>query len=98
MNKPARLASISMILNILSLLVYSFAISNVASQKFVLATEILSLMGVINLALSIVALVRSLRNEAHQHVQKIAWGSLAVAIGMMLVIGILLLNIWVYTA
>jgi hypothetical protein len=78
------------------LLVYTLAVSDAAFQRFTLATEILSVMGIVNLALSIIALTRSLRHETGQRAQKIAWASLAVALGMLLVIGILLLNIWVY--
>jgi len=96
MAAPAKLALISIALNILSLLVYTFAISDGADQTFSLATEILSVMGVINLALSMIALARSLRHTASQSARKVAWVSLAVALGMLLVIGILLLNIWVY--
>ena len=94
--KPAWLAILSIILNVFSLLVYSLAVTDAAYQKFTLATEILSLMGVVNLTLSIVALARSMRGEGDQRARRIAWISLAVAIGMILVIGILLLNIWVY--
>ncbi len=96
MAAPAKLALISIALNILSLLVYTFAVSNSAFQTFTPATEILSVMGVINLALSMIALARSLRHAASQSARKVAWVSLAVALGMLLVIGILLLNIWVY--
>jgi hypothetical protein len=91
-----RLAILSIILNIFSLLIYSLAISDAAYQRFTLATEILSLMGIINLTLSIIALARAIKDEENQHARRIAWTSLAVAIGMILVIGILVLNIWVY--
>jgi len=94
--KSIRLAILSIALNIFSLLVYPIAVINAAYRKFTLATEILSIMGIINLILSIVALTRSLRQEDRQGARKIAWISLAVAIGMILVIGILSLNIWVY--
>ena len=57
---------------------------------------IMGVMGIINLALSVVALTRSLRQGDNQRARKIAWVSLAVALGMILVIGILLLNIWVH--
>ena len=96
MPGPARLALISIALNIFSLLVYTIAVSNTACQKFSLATEILSVMGIVNLTLSIIALARSLQHAAGQPARKMAWVSLAVALGMLLVIGILLLNIWVY--
>jgi uncharacterized membrane protein YidH (DUF202 family) len=78
------------------LLIYTIAVTNAVYRKFTLATEILSIMGIINLTLSIVALTRFLRQEESQNARKIAWTSLAIAIGMILVIGILLLNIWVY--
>ena len=78
-----------------SLVVYSLAVSGAAFQKFTLATEILSLMGLVNLTLSVVALTRSFLQGGGQSARKIAWISLAVAIGMIIVIGILLLNIWV---
>jgi uncharacterized membrane protein YidH (DUF202 family) len=91
-----RLAILSIALNIFSLLVYTIAVANAAYRKFTLATEILSIMGIINLTLSIVALTRSLRQEEGQGARKIAWTSLAVAIGMIFVIAILSLNIWVY--
>ncbi|MBN1453463.1 MAG: hypothetical protein JW963_20780 [Anaerolineales bacterium] len=97
MSEPAKLALVSIALNILSLLVYAFAVSDSAFQTFTLATEILSVMGIVNLALSIIALTRSLRHAAGQRTRKVAWVSLAVALGMLLVIGILLLNIWVYS-
>ena len=96
MARPARLALISIALNILSLLVYTIAVSDTAFQNFTLATEILSVMGVVNLTLSIIALTRSSQQEGSQRAQKVAWVSLAVAVGMMFVIVILLLNIWVY--
>ena len=96
MSGPAKLALTSIALNILSLLVYTLAISDVAFRTFSLATEILSVMGIVNLTLSIIALARSLQHAAGQPARKMAWISLAVAIGMLLVIGILLLNIWVY--
>ena len=95
MSKPSRLALISIALNIISLLAYTLAVSGVAFQKFILTTEILSLMGVVNLALSVIALARSFQQEGEQRARRIAWISLAVAIGMIIVIGILLLNIWV---
>ena len=94
--KSARLAILSIALNIFSLLIYTIAVTNAAYRKFTLATEILSIMGIINLTLSIVALTRFLRQEESQNARKIAWTSLAIAIGMILVIGILSLNIWVY--
>ena len=94
--KSTRLAILSIALNIFSLLIYTIAVTNAAYRKFTLATEILSIMGIINLTLSIVALTRFLRQEESQNARKIAWTSLAIAIGMILVIGILLLNIWVY--
>jgi len=94
--KPARLAITSIVLNISSLLVYAFAVTNAAFQKFTLATEILSLMGVISLTLSIIALARSNRGVGEGRANRIAWISLAIAIGMILVIMMLLLNIWVY--
>ena len=96
MSRPAKLAALSIVLNIFSLLAYTIAVADVTYQKFSLATELLSLMGIINLALSIVALTRSLRAGDNQQARKVAWVSLAVAIGMILVIGILLLSIWVY--
>ena len=96
MSEPAKPAILSIALNIFSLLIYAVAVTNVTYQKFTLATEILSLMGIINLALSVVALTRSLRQGDNQRARKIAWVSLAVALGMILVIGILLLNIWVH--
>ena len=96
MSKPLRFVVISIALNILSLLVYTLVVSSAAFHKFTLATGILALMGLGNLILSIIALTRSLQQEGNQHARKAAWVSLAVAIGMMLVIGILLLNIWVY--
>jgi len=94
--KSSRLAILSIALNIFSLLVYAIMVTNAAYRKFTLATEILSIMGIINLTLSIVALTRSLRQEGNQGARKIAWTSLAVAIGMILVIVILSLDIWVY--
>ena len=94
--KPAWLAILSILLNVFSLLVYTFAVTDVAYQNFTLATEILSLMGVVNLTLSIIALSRSMQSEGDQRARRIAWISLAVAIGMILVTGILVLNIWVY--
>jgi hypothetical protein len=92
---PAKLALVSIALNILSLLVYTLAVSEAAFRTFSLATEILSVMGIVNLALSIIALTRSLRYATGKRAQKVAWISLAIAIGMLLVIGILLVNIWV---
>jgi hypothetical protein len=92
---PAKLALVSIALNILSLLVYTLAVSEAAYRTFSLATEILSVMGIVNLALSIIALARSLRYATDQRARKVAWISLAIAIGMLLVIGILLVNIWV---
>ena len=80
----------------ISLLVYTIAVTNTAFQQFTLATELLSLMGIVNLTLSIIALTRSLQQEGNKRARKVAGVSLAVAIGMMIVIGILLLNIWVY--
>lgn len=94
--RAARLALTSIGLNLFSLLVYALAISGANSHRFTLATELLSLMGVINLALSVIALARSFRPGRNKHTRRIAWVSLAVAISMMLVIGILLLDIWVY--
>ena len=96
MSGPTKLALVSIGLNVLSLLVYTLAVSAAAFQLFTLATEILSVMGIVNLALSVVALTRASRQAAGQRAQKVAWLSLAVALGMLLVIGILLLNIWVY--
>ena len=96
MPGPTKLALVSIALNILSLLVYTLAISAAAFQSITLATEILSLMGIVNLALSVVALTRASRQAVGQRAQKVAWLSLAVALGMLLVIGVLLLNIWVY--
>ena len=93
--KPARLAILSIVLNISGLLIYTIAVVNAAYQKFTLATEILSLMGVVNLTLSIIALIRSMRDEGKQLARRMAWISLAIAIGMILVILILMLNIWV---
>ena len=92
MPGPAKLALTSIALNILSLLVYMLAISEAAFQMFTLATEMPSVMGIVNLTLSVIALARSLRHEANQPARKVAWVSLAVALGMLLVIGILLLN------
>jgi uncharacterized membrane protein YidH (DUF202 family) len=91
-----KFALASIVLNLLSLLIYTFAVSDAAFQRFTLATEILSVMGIVNLALSVVALSRSFRQATDQRARKVAWVSLAVALGMLLVIGILLLNIWVY--
>ena len=96
MSGSTKLALASIALNILSLLVYTIAVSNTAYQRFTLATEILSVMGIVNLALSVIALTQSLRHAADQRARKVAWVSLAVALGMLLVIGILLLDIWVY--
>ena len=95
MSRPGKLALISIVLNIVSLLVYSIVVSEAVFQQFALATEILSLMGVTALTLSIIALARSIRQEEEQPVRKIAWISLAIAIGIILVIGILLLDIYV---
>ena len=95
MTAPAKLALTSLALNFLSLLVYTVAVSGGTFQNFTLATEILSVMGVVNLTLSIVALTRSFQQADSQRARIIAWLSLAVAIGMLFVIGILLLNIWV---
>ena len=86
MSRPGKLALISIVLNIVSLLVYSIVVSEAVFQQFALATEILSLMGVTAL---------TLRQEEEQPVRKIAWISLAIAIGIILVIGILLLDIYV---
>jgi hypothetical protein len=94
--KSAWLALLSIVLNILSLLVYTLAVTDAAFRRFTLATEILSLMGIINLTLSIMALARSAQGEGDQRSRRIAWISLVVAIGITLVIGILILNIWVY--
>ena len=94
--KSARLAILSIALNIFGFLVYTITVTNAAYRKFTLATEILSIMGILNLTLSVVALTKSLRQRESQGARKIAWISLTVAIGMILVIGILLLNIWVY--
>jgi hypothetical protein len=96
MSGSTKLALASIALNILNLLVYTIAVSNTAYQRFTLATEILSVMGIINLALSVIALTQSLRHAADQRARKVAWVSLVVALSMLLVIGILLLDIWVY--
>jgi hypothetical protein len=96
MSEPAKFAAISIALSVISSLVYAVAVTGATYQKFTLATVIFSLMGLISLTLSIVALVRSPQQEASQRTRKIARFSLAVAIGVMLVIGILLLNIWVF--
>jgi peptidoglycan biosynthesis protein MviN/MurJ (putative lipid II flippase) len=96
MSRPVRLALISIALNLLGLLLYAFAVSNVAFQQFTLATEVLSVMGIVNLTLSLIALTKSKQSEGNRRARRVAWASLAVAIGMLLVIGILLLNIWVY--
>ena len=96
MSESTKLALVSIALNILSLLVYTLVVSDAAFQRFTLGTEILSVMGIVNLALSVIALTRSLRHAASQRAQKVAWISLAVALGMLLVIGILLLDIWIY--
>ena len=90
------LAILSIVLNIFSLLVYTLVVTDAAYQRFTLATEILSLMGIINLTLSIIALARSAQGGGNQRSRRIAWISLVVAIGIILVIGILVLNIWVY--
>ena len=95
MFRPPRLALASIALNAISLVVYSLAVSGAAFQKFTLATEFLSLMRLVNLTLSVVALTRSFKQGGGQGARKTAWISLAVAIGMIIVIGILLLNIWV---
>ena len=96
MSGSTKLAFVSIVLNLLSLLVYTLAISNTAYQRFTLATEVLSVMGIVNLVLSVIALTRSSQQAADQRARKVAWVSLAVALGILLVIGILLLNIWVY--
>jgi len=71
--KSSRLAILSIAPNIFSLLVYTIAVTNAAYRKFTLATEIFSIMGIINLTLSIVALTKSLRQEESQGARKIAW-------------------------
>ena len=96
MSKVVKLAFTSITLNVLSLLIYTLVVSNAAFQGFTLATEILSVMGVVNLTLSVIALSHALRQDENQRTRNIAWSSLIVGIGMILVIVILLLNIWVF--
>ena len=96
MSRSAKLALISIGLNIFGLLVYAISVSEVAFQQFALATEILSLMGITTLTLSIIALARSSRQADNPTARKIAWISLVISVGVILVIGILLLNVFVY--
>jgi hypothetical protein len=89
MTAPTKLALTSLALNLLTLLVYTLAVSGGTFQNFTLATEILSVMGVVNLTLSIVALTRSFQQAENQRARILAWLSLAIALSMLFVIGIL---------
>ena len=93
---PAKLALTSVILNVLSLLVYTLAVSDAAFQEFTLATTILAVVGIVNLTVSILAVAQLHQYKKDRHRRQLVWVSLAIAIGMILVIGILLLNIWVF--
>jgi hypothetical protein len=90
------MAVASLGLLVVSLIAYMGIVGNASPGMFVAATVGASVAGVAGLVLAIVACRRGREEDAKPKIDWLATVSVAVAIGYLLCMGIMLLNIVVY--
>jgi hypothetical protein len=94
--KATRFALISLAISVLGLIMYAIVISGAAFMPFAVSTGCASVAGIVSLALGMMALSLSRQREASSSGLRLAMVSLSVAIGYVLVMGILWLNVFIY--